>query len=316
MRTMGCRWPMEDAVSDGRGPGGRGPGGLTVGPGGVWYSRGAAVRRLTRRGVVEHRVPDPERAVVDALAWGRGGPVWFADRGSGRIGAVHRGGRVTVLDLPAGPEGPALPEDLAVGPGPNVWVADRCGGRLLQLDPRTGRVDRYPLPDPPPGPGREPETARGPGGGLGLVCSPDGALWLSDCRADRVGRRDPDGTVRLWALPEGSAPGRGTVTADGAVWFPLSGADRLGRVGIDGRLTCVPLAGCPAGITTGRGGQLYVSLFDLGEVVRVDPIGTVTGRWPVGPPRGPQGIVAYGRDVCVTDPAHDLVLRLVPGDRP
>ena len=65
------------------------PFGVTTGPGGTWYAEGDRIVRVRANGTIDQfSLPDPAAADAGWLTWPGGNVVWFADRGTGRLGTV------------------------------------------------------------------------------------------------------------------------------------------------------------------------------------------------------------------------------------
>ena len=279
-------------------PGSAGADGITGGPGGTWFSHGGSVDRITHAGTDVFAVPDAATADVGALASAPGGPVWFADRGNGRIGSIDARGRVTVYPIPASAGATARPQDIVVD-GRSVRFTDETGNTIGLLDPRSGTVTTAVVPTAGSAP-------------AGFARARDGALWFTERAADKVGRLAVDGTFREWPLAAGASPTDITADQDGAIWFTQTGVDRLGRIDGAGRLTEYPRVGGPVGITAGPGRALYVSLFNDGSLVRLDASGRETARWHLSGAAGPRRVAEIDGDIWTADAANDLVYRIHP----
>ena len=278
--------------------------GITDGPGGVWFSHGATIDRVdSRGGIQEFALPDPATANAGTLAWKSGEPVWFADRGNGRIGSVDRRGKITAYDVPRQLGTISVPQGIVIGPGSHVWFTDQTGNAITRLDSSHGTFTSFPVPTPDSSP-------------VGIVRGPDDALWFTERTADKIGRLAPDGTFTEWALTPGAFPNRITVGPDDAIWFTELNTSRIGRIGADGQLAEYPIDGGPVGISAGPGKSLYVSLFHDGAVVQIDTAARVIGRWDLGAADGPLQLAVANRDVWTVDPFTDTVYRVRPACRP
>ena len=273
--------------------------GISDGPGGVWFSHGGTLDRVTHRGIEEFPVPDTATANTGTLAFTPGGPLWFADRANSRIGSIDRNGTIRTYDVPHPAGGIALPQGIVIGPGTDIWFTDQTGGSIDRLNSRTGTIDVHPVPTPASGP-------------LGLVRGPDRALWFTERTAAKVGRLAPDGTFTEWALAPGAFPNRITVGPDRAIWFTELNAGKLGRIDRAGQLTEYPISGGPVGITTGPGHAMFITLFNDKALVRVDTTARVTGRWELPGALGPVQTTTINGDVWVADPTSDTVYRIRP----
>jgi virginiamycin B lyase len=289
-----CEAGCASAFSPGAGAA---PFGITSGPrGSVWFSANSAVDRIDQQAdLASHPVPTPN-AVVGWLTAGSGG-VWFAERGSGKVGFVAADGAITEFSLPS-PN--AVPQGIVVAPNGDVYVTEQIANAIARLDPQTGNVIEYPVPTPNSSP-------------LGLALGPDGALWFTERTGAKIGRMSLEGAFTEYALAPGSAPQRIASGPDGMLWFTELGANKLGRIGTDGTLTEFALAGGPVGITLGKDGQLYVVLFRARAVAQVDLNGAVSEEWSLPGALGPlQVATGFGLDLWITDNTANLVFRLTP----
>jgi virginiamycin B lyase len=146
--------------------------------------------------------------------------------------------------------------------------------------------------------------ALGRGGGFGettaLEFDPQGALWFAESSEAEQGiaRRDPDGTVKKFALPQGDAVNALALGPEGDVWF-VRGAygdkdeARVGRVTTAGAVSQFPLgAGArPTSITVGPDGALWFTEELKGKVGRITANGEIQ-LFDLGPKVQPTQIVA------------------------
>jgi streptogramin lyase len=266
------------------------PFGVTEGPGGEWYAHGNTIDRIRHGQLERFAIPD---AAADAgwLVWDHHSRyVWFADRGTGRLGTVDAHDNVHEFQIPAGTAGAAVPQGIVLGPGPFVWFTDQVNDRIGRLDVRTGGMSFTTTPNP----GGTP---------LGLTRGEDGALWFTERSADVVGRLAPNGTFTQWQLAADSFPNRIVDGPDGAIWFTELHGGKLGRIA-HGSLTEFPVSGGPVGITVGPDHRLYVAMWSASQVAQVSTDGVVTKTWSV--PGALQ--VAVGRhSIWATDPFANAV---------
>jgi len=276
-------------------PGTDGAFGVTQGPGGTWYAHGATINRVVSTRTIQYPLPDPDTADAGWLTSDRAaGVVWFADRGTGRLGTIDVRGRVREFQIPDGVNGPAVPQGIVIGPGPHVWFTDQNNDRLGDLDRATGGFRLYSIP-----------TVGGfP---LGLTRGPDHNLWFTERLADKVARMTPAGVFTEWDLAAGAFPNRIVTGPDGALWFTELRTSSIARITTSGHLTELPLAGGPVGITLAPDGHLYVALFLAAQLAQLDSAGHVAHAWDV--PGALQVAASHGR-VWVTDPFGDTVSRV------
>lgn len=275
-----------------------GPFGVTPGPGGTYFAHGATIDRIDGRGTVtEFPVPDPATADVGWLTTARDGTIWFADRGTGRLGTLDCHGQVREFQLPAGGGGPAVPQGIVLGPGPYVWFTDQANDVIGRLSVATGAVALHQVP-----------TVGGfP---LGLVRGVDGDLYFTERAVDKVGRLTPDGTFREWNLTPGAFPNRIVVGTDHAVWFTELNTSAIARLDTHGTLTQTPIVGGPVGITLAPDGHLYTVLYTSGQLARLDHSGHVQRTWTLPGAVGALQVVFSDHALWVTDPFGDLVFRV------
>ena len=274
------------------------PFGITKGPlGSVWFSLGSAIGRIDRQGqITTYPVPSANAAV----GWMTANPessVWFAERGTGKIGGITADGTMTEFSLPTQN---AIPQGIVVAPDGNVYVTEQGANAIARLNPVTGEVTDIPVPTP---------NATVQSGTLG----PDGAIWFIERSAAKVGRMTLDGHFTEYPLTPGSFPNRIVAGPDGALWFTELNANKVGRITTVGVLSEYPVAGGPVGIIRGRDGQLYVDLFTARAVARVNLNGDVTGTWALPGAGGPLQITTgFGLDIWVTDTFGGKIYRVTP----
>lgn len=265
-----------------------GPFGITAGPGGTWYSDGAYVNRINHGQTQHFTVPDEDG--VGWLTWnGTSSYIWFAGRGSGRIGTINGKGTLHEYQIPDGVNGRAVPQGIVLGPGPHVWFTDEANDRIGDLDTTTGAMTFHTVPSGDP---------------LGLARGADGALYFTERGFDKIGRMAPNGTFTEWNLLPGAFPNRLVLGPDGAIWFTELLTGQIGRIAPDGTLTETPIDGGPVGITVGPDGNLYVALFDSQQLGRLDLSGHLTQTWHVP---GALQVAGSRGDLWLTDPYGPIV---------
>lgn len=272
-----------------------GPFGITQGPGGTWYAHGATIDRILDGVITQYAVPDPGSADIGWLTWDTAsGLVWFADRGTGRLGTIDIRGRVHEFQIPDGVNGPAIPQGIVVGPGPHVWFTDQDNDRLGDLDTATGAFRLFSIP-----------TVGGfP---LALTRGPDGNLWFTERVAAKVARMTPDGTFTEWDLTPGAFPNRIVTGPDGAIWFTELFGGNIGRITTSGQLTEIPIAGGPVGITLAPDGHLYTALWFSSQVAQLDAQGHIARTWDVG---GALQVAASQGRIWAADPFNNSLSRV------
>lgn len=269
--------------------------GVTAGPGGTWFAHGGTIDRVRAGGIDEFALPDAEVADAGWLTFDPAtGLVWFADRGTGRLGTIDAVGRVHEWQVPDGSGGQAVPQGIVVGPGPHAWFTDQVNDRIGDLDTSTGGITMHAVPTTD-------ATV------LGLARGSDGNLWFTERSADKVGRMTPAGVVTEWSLAAGAFPNRIVAGPDGALWFTELRGGAIGRITTAGALTETPVDGGPVGITVGPDGHLYTALFLAGQVAELDATGGVARTWAV--PGALQVAWSHG-SIWTTDPFSDTVSRI------
>jgi virginiamycin B lyase len=158
---------------------------------------------------------------------------------------------------------------VAAGPDGNLWVVESTGNSVSRFEP-TGGVTRFALPPSTTAPSSS--IARGP----------DGRLWFTGRTA--VGAVTTAGVVTRYPLPDatGGCPGALATHAGERVWFADYCRDRVGSVSTAGDVTWYAFAGgAPEAIAFGPGGDLWIGLGRLGQIVRMTPDGTVVDVVPL-----------------------------------
>lgn len=273
------------------------PFGITRGPlGSVWFSLDSAIGRIDQQGEIR-TYPVRTGANIGWMTTEPESTVWFAERGTGKLGEISADGAITEFDLPTAT---AVPQGIVRAPDGNIYVTEQGANAIARLDPATGQAVDIPVPTP---------NATVQSGALG----PDGAIWFIERAAAKVGRMSLDGHFTEYPLTPGSFPNRIVVGPDGALWFTELNANKVGRITTDGTLTEYPVAGGPVGITVGKDGQLYVDLFTAKAVDRVNLDGEVTGHWDLPGAVGPLQITTgFGLDIWVTDSSGGKLYRVTP----
>jgi virginiamycin B lyase len=268
------------------------PFGVTAGPGGTWYSAGDRIVRIGANGSVDQfSLPDPDAANAGWLTWPGGDVVWFADRGTGRLGTVDGHGHVVEYQVPNALTGDSASPNGQVVVDGIVWFTDPPTNRIGRLDPATGQFTMFSVPTADSWP-------------LGIAEGPDGALWFTERQGDKVARMSTNGTFTEWSLLPGAFPNRIVTGPDGALWFTELRTSQIGRITTDGTLTETPIDGGPVGITVGPDGDLYVALSASQQLGRLDQSGHLRQTWDV-----PGALLVAGSrgHLWVTDPFHHSV---------
>ncbi|WP_433250412.1 Vgb family protein [Actinomadura nitritigenes] len=236
-------------------------------------------------------------ALVDGLARGPKGTVWFAENAGG-IGKADATGAVTRFPVAANSQKYAgVPSAMATASDGSVWLADASQAvpRIGKVNTANGSIRFYELP----------ETAAGMSD---LVQGPDGAMWFTGAGGAYVGRLEPaSGNVTMYQAPFGGLFGALTRGPDGALWFTSDSTPMVGRIDTAGNVTTYAPPGAatavPAlgGITTGPDGALWFTEPGAGKIGRLAPkTGQITeyavkttGSQPEGITRGPDGALWF-----------------------
>jgi virginiamycin B lyase len=149
---------------------------------------------------------------------------------------------------------------------------------------------RKPTIEPQPGiAASEPTTA--------LQFDSNGTLWFA-VGSSAIARRNPDGTVTEFELPEGEAVNAMAFGPEGDVWFVRGGYEetagaQVGRLTPEGSVTQFPLdpGSRPSSITLGPDGALWFSEELAGQIGRITPSGEVR-LFPLALEARPRQIVA------------------------
>jgi virginiamycin B lyase len=274
------------------------PFGITSGPlGSVWFSLDNAIARVDQQGQTTTYPVPTANANVGWMTANPKNSLWFAERGSGKIGRITPTGTITEFSLPTSTAGP---QGIVFAPDGNVYVTEQGANAIARLDPTTGQATDIPVPT----------TNSNPQSG---TLGPDGAIWFVERSAAKIGRMTLDGTFTEYPLSSGAFPNRIVAGPDGALWFTELRAGKLGRITTDGALTEYPIAGGPVGITVGRDRQLYVVLSNAGAVARVNLDGVVTDEWALPGAALPLLITTgFGLDIWVTDTFGGKIYRVTP----
>jgi virginiamycin B lyase len=241
--------------------GGAGILGLAHEPGGVSFSRGGHVGRLSPDGqVAEFRVRTGEGDAL-SLAFGAGGYLWLTRETPGGHDAIQRissDHSVRTFALPHAHSGPG---DITRGTDGAMWFTEYFGERLGRIT-SSGKITEYPLPVRAGGE----ETPVQPVGGI--AAGTEGDIWFGTIEG--IGLLEPSsGKVTLFyrhraAEAMAAAPG-------GGVWF-ADGPNRIGRLTRSGKITDIHL---PSGTGT----------------VRSLAVGSDGSVWYTASPSGKSGVV-------------------------
>lgn len=104
-----------------------------------------------------------------------------------------------------------------------------------------------------------PALACRPFGSYVFVEDAKGGIWFTEGDNNAIGRLDPDGSVRSYAVPTPAAePSWLALDRQGNVWFVEADAGRIGRLAPDGRMTeFPPLDGHPVTVAVDAAGNAW-----------------------------------------------------------
>jgi virginiamycin B lyase len=229
--------------------------------GGVWFSDGGPIGRISTATGEATVFPLPSGSGATDMTLGPDGSLWFSDFEKNRIGRMTLAGAVTEYPLPTTFRGP---HSITVGPDGAIWFTSDTA-QVGRMEITGGGFRYFDLPESP--------------GSIyaqfsAITTGSDGNLWLGvqlNQGGGNVVRVTPDGQVTEFPLP-GPADWVLDIVAgpDGALWFTEEIANKIGRITTSGVLTEFPLPCArffcePAGITVGRDGAIWFT--DLAGVV-------------------------------------------------
>lgn len=204
--------------------------------------------------VTEWPVPTPK--YVRDPAVGPDGNIYFAVRSGDRIARFDPKSRAfKEWDLPAGMQ----PRGVVVAQDNKVIFVGGGNDSLGELDPASGKTRLYKLPSS----GSDPYT---------LVLDEKGDAWFTQRKSGKVGKLDrASGVVSEFSI--GPDPYSLSVDKRGIVWITHRLSDRIARLD--------PMTRQIAELQLGKGsqprrsavapdGSLWVSLYGVGKVVKVD----------------------------------------------
>ena len=271
----------------------------TAWAGGSHYGITPGARPNLEGKISEWAVPTPRFARDPAP--GPDGNIYIAVMFGNKIARFDPRTRTfTEWELPAG----ARPHGLLVDRNGQVWYTGNGNGTIGRLDPATGKVAEHRAPS-----GGDPHT---------LVIDQSGVIWFTVQNGQRIGRLDPKTGAITEFRTRGNPYGIALDQA-GNVWFCQLGGDRLGRLDPGtGRITELPLpAGAgPRRMAAAPDGSLWVTLYGVGKLIRVDPVArkvVAEHALPAGAGGGPYAVSVDGAGVVWANEIRtDSVVRLDP----
>jgi streptogramin lyase len=240
-------------------------------------------------------------SILNAIATGPDGALWFGDSGSGKIGRITTAGVISEFPINV------FPESITAGPDGNLWtanIAGPCIGRITTAGVSTALEGRITFcwgiaagPDGnlwfteqpgaiPPGDyvghiGRIttaghvsefPIPTHRTGASV-IVAGPDSALWFLESPAPKIGRITTAGVITEFNIPTpGGIPFCLAAGPDGALWFSEDGG--IGRMTTGGVVTYFPVFRAFGDIATGSDGALWFT--ENNAIGRMTTAGVVT----------------------------------------
>jgi virginiamycin B lyase len=188
---------------------------------------GSAVGRITTSGEMTTFTKGiSPHAVLQDIAVGSDGALWFTESTGNRIGRVTTDGTITEYSKGISPG--AQPYSIAPGPDGALWFTELAGGRIGRITTR-GRVTEYSRGITPT---EQPQD---------LAAGPDGAMWFTEyesydsysVRDSKIGRITMSGTIAEYSNFDSTSAPTGIVAGrDGNMWFVETNANRVGRVNL------------------------------------------------------------------------------------
>lgn len=221
----------------------------------------------------------------EGITVGSDGALWFAERGSDRIGRMTTDGTLTAeYDVGAG----SGPVGIAAGPDGALWFAERGSDEIGRLTVG-GALTEYPVPMG--------------GGPYGIAVGYDDALWFTAKDGDWVGRITTGGAFTRLLLPEGGVSATGISRGPrGRMWLTELNAARATEIVDFGAGTVVRHAtGAigPFGLARDERANLWIAAANANSLVRLDARTSATTSLPLPPPTGSPHYVAIDRHGAV-----------------
>lgn len=233
------------------------------------------ILRVSPKGeITEFAVPGEGVGVLQGIAVGKDGKIYFTSREENAIRRMSRDGKFeetykipsTAVGAPTLTKG-SWPRAICAGPDGSMWFAEMAANKIGRLTP-DGKINEYQVPTNDSKP-------------YGVVVGPDKMLWFTESGGDKIGRLNPDsGKIDEFELPSKKALPRDIcVGPDGAIWFSENTVNKIGRISTDGKVTEFPIPtkdSAPIGITAGGDGNIWFTEFKAGKIAKMTPAGKIT----------------------------------------
>jgi len=244
-------------------------------------------------GVVTEFTAGITGSMLNRIAVGPDGNLWFTDRDGDQIGKVTTQGTITEYSVPTANSSPS---GIAAGPDGNVWFTECNGTKIGKIGTNGSVITEYST-------GITADSSP-----AGITAGPDGNLWFAELSNDRIARITTGGSVTEYAeLPGDSLPANIVTGPGGNLWFTeLVGADAIGQIGTSGvygnEYASLSSTSSPQGIAYGPDGNVWFTEAAVAKIGRfnvatgtVSEFGGLTGVYPrpVGITSGPDGNVWF-----------------------
>lgn len=158
--------------------------------------------------------------------------------------------------------------------GDDVWVTDLNNAFIRRYNVQTQQFTAFPTPSPT----------------LDVAVDGDGIVWFTQT-AFAIGRLDP-ATGNVTEIPVQVQPRQISVSGDGSVWFTAF-TDVVGRIDPNAdpvSAATFSVSGRPEDLAPSTGGSMWVTRFNAGDIVRINPAGLITDQSKAVKGSGPVGI--------------------------
>ncbi len=252
---------------------------LAAGPdGNLWFTEVGKIGRFTPAAAVTEFTIPTPGSNPQGICAGGDGALWFTESSGNKIGRIDTAGGITEHPLPSAS---SAPQGIAPGPDGALWFAETSGNRIGRIT-TAGAISELPVPTAGSGPQR-------------IVAGPDGALWFTEHNKNIVGRATTAGAFQEFPIPTpGTFPEDVAAGADGNLWFSENSGHKIGRVTPAGAVTEFPLPSSTRvfHLAAGPDGNLWFTEFDANKIGRITAAGGITEFLIPTTDSGPYGIAA------------------------